>query len=279
MRRGFAIAISAALLLGGCTKDQPGAADPRPVAQSPQRVISLDLCADQYVLRFVPEDHIAGVSPDAAKNFSYMRDRAQGVPVVRSTAEDVLAARPDLIVRAYGGGPNAMAFFSRAGIPVVDLGWANGFDEIADNTRRIAKALGAKDEGERVADEMMKRLRNGATGDGRTVLYMTPGGVTTGPGSLIHQAIEAAGYTNFQTRPGWNPIPLERLAKTQPDVVAASFFDAFGTHPARWSAMRHPIAQRQLKERPVVRLDGAWTACGGWYNVDAVEALAAGQAR
>ncbi|MGV6819060.1 MAG: ABC transporter substrate-binding protein [Parvularcula sp.] len=277
MRWSVAIAISAALLLGGCSRDRPEAAASRPMAQAPHHVVSLDLCADQYVLRFVPRDRIAGVSPDAAKKFSYMRDRAVGVPIIRPTAEDVLAARPDLIVRAYGGGPNAAAFFSRAGIPVVDLGWANSFGDIATNTRRIAEELGAKREGEKVAADMERRLQTAAEGNDRTVLYMTPGGVTTGPGSLIHQAIEAAGYRNFQTRPGWNPIPLERLARVQPDIVAASFFEEFGTHPARWSAMRHPIAQRQLKERPVVRLDGAWTACGGWFNVYAVEALAEGK--
>lgn len=105
---------------------------------------------------------------------------------------------------------------------------------------------------------------------------MTPAGVTSGPGTLIHEMLLAAGLHNFETRPGWHPLPLERLAYEQPDIVAAAFFDERTDHPALWSAMKHPVARRQISDLPTVNLQGAWTSCGGWFLVDAIEALAAG---
>jgi len=113
------------------------------------------------------------------------------------------------------------------------------------------------------------------SGETRTALYMTPTGATSGPGTQIHEMLLAAGLDNFEQRPGWRMIPLERLAYEQPDVVAAAFFDGTGDHLAMWSPMRHPLARRQMLDRPTVRLQGAWTSCGGWFLLDAIEALAA----
>ena len=115
---------SAIILLGGCNYTDP---DPISVVASDnraQRIVSLDYCADQYVLKLADREQILAISPDAVKDFSYMQDAAVGVPTVRPVAEDVLILKPDLIVRTYGGGPNAAAFFKRAGVPVLQVGWA-----------------------------------------------------------------------------------------------------------------------------------------------------------
>lgn len=241
----------------------------------PQRIVSLDYCADQYVLKFAQRDQILALSPDATAPESYMRASAIGLPTTRASAENILLLKPDLIVRAHGGGPKAAAFFERAGIPVVQVGWAGDLDGVKQVARDMAAALGVPEQGEAVAADMDRRLA--AISDvsiPRTILYMTPSGVTAGPGNLVHDMLIAAGYQNFETRPGWHELPLERLAFEQPDMVAAAFFDVQTNHVDTWSAMRHPIARAQLTDRDSVMLSGALTACGGWFITDAIEALA-----
>lgn len=246
------------------------------LAEPPGKVVSLDYCADQFVLKLLPRDQILAVSPDAHRDFSYMRDAVDGLRQVRPVAEDVLALQPDLIVRSYGGGPRAVTFFERAGVPVLQVPFSNNLDDIRATTLMLADSLGVIDRGREVVAEMDRRLA--AIDDDqapRSTLYMTPNGATSGTNTLIHEMLLAANLENFEQRPGWHSIPLERLAFAQPELVAGAFFKEDMSHPAMWSAMRHPVAQRQVSERPTVMLQGAWTSCGGWFLVEAIEALAA----
>jgi len=261
------------LALGVCALASACAPTPKPVkTYTPMRVISLDYCSDQYVLQFVPSDRIVGVSPDAGKDFSYMRDAAEGIRRVPSKAEDVLALQPDLIVRSYGGGANAASYFEAAGVPVLQVGWASDLDGVEQVILDMADGLGAGGEGREIVADMQARITalRGAN-SGKRALYMTPGGVTSGAGSLVHEMMVAAGRTNYQTEAGWHDLPLERLVEDHPDLVA---FAAFDTHVTPWSAARHPIAQVQTRDLPVARLEGAWTSCGGWWLVDAIEVMA-----
>jgi iron complex transport system substrate-binding protein len=242
---------------------------------SPQRVVSLDYCADQFVLKLLPRSRILAVSPDADKHFSYMRDSADGIEKVRPLAEDVLTLEPDLIVRSYGGGPNAARFFEQAGIEVLQIPYANDLDGIRSVVQFLAEGLGVPHQGAELVAEMNRRLeRIVESGENESALYMTPTGATSGSGTLVHEMLQAAGFDNFERQIGWRSIPLERLAYEQPDIVAAAFFIAGSVNPSHWSPMRHPIAKKQMHDQPTVMLQGAWTSCSGWYLLDAIEALA-----
>jgi len=240
-----------------------------------QRVVSLDYCADQFVLKLLPRTRILAVSPDAEKHFSYMRHSADGIQKVRPVAEDVLTIEPDLVVRSYGGGPNATRFFEHAGIHVLQIPYASNLAGIRTTVQFLADRLGVAEKGAELVAEIDRRLQDlGALSSDRSALYMTPTGVTSGPGTLVHEMLAAAGLENFEREAGWRSIPLERLAYEQPDVVAAAFFSADGINPSLWSPMRHPVAMEQMRDQPTVTLQGAWTSCSGWYLLDAIEALA-----
>lgn len=249
------------------------------------RIVSLDFCADNYVLKLADRDQILAVSPDAEKDFTYMRAAAAGLPSVRPVAEDILILKPDLIVRSYGGGPSAAAFFERAGIPVLQVGWASTIDgedmgSIAALIQHMADGLGQSERGHALVNEFQDGLAAVRPREtDQSALYMTPAGVTTGSGSLMHEALKAAGLENFQDVPGWRVLPLERLVYEQPDLVAASFFENRAVTRNAWSATNHPVAQRQLEQSDVVFMQGAWTACGGWFILEAIEALAGGAAQ
>lgn len=244
--------------------------------QGPQRIVSLDYCADQYVLRFAERDSILALSPDADREFSFLRDEAEGLPQVRARSADILALEPDIVVRSYGGGANVAHFLERAGVEVVQLGYPQTLAEVRAEVLRIGNELGQPETAVAVAEEMDRRLAAIAalSPSQRQVLYMAARGVTTGEGSLVHELITAAGLINYQDRPGWNPIPLERLAYERPDLVAAAYFGHTTEPVDSWSAARHPIAQAQLRELPVVPIEGSWTSCGAWFQLEVVEALA-----
>ncbi|MCC6788878.1 MAG: ABC transporter substrate-binding protein, partial [Hyphomonadaceae bacterium] len=45
----------------------------------PRRIVSLDYCADQFVLALADREQVAALSVGARRDDSYFRDRAQGM--------------------------------------------------------------------------------------------------------------------------------------------------------------------------------------------------------
>ena len=103
---------------------------------------------------------------------------------------------------------------------------------------------------------------------------MSAAGSTTGPGSLVHEMLIAAGLENFEDQPGWRSIPLEKLAYKSPSMVATAFFDEGTNHRNSWSASRHPVARSLRISASHVELEGALTACGAGFSASAAETLA-----
>tara|TARA_B100000678_G_scaffold54035_1_gene43275 strand:- start:3967 stop:4815 length:849 start_codon:yes stop_codon:yes gene_type:complete len=263
------------IALTGCSA--PDSQNPSISEESaaPQRIVSLDYCADQYVLAFADRENILALSTEATDDFSFMSDQAEGIPQVLPRTEDVLALKPDLIVRSFGGGPRASELFRRAGIEVVQIGWGNDLKGIRQVTLDVAMAMSAEERGKELIADFDARLAGlKPHNNDKTALYMTPGGVTSGPGSVIGDMFSAAGFENYETTPGWRDLPLERFLTETPDVVAAAFYESIHKTPGNWSASRHPVALKQLDNADVIPLNGAWTACGGWYLIEAIEALA-----
>lgn len=260
-----------ALLLSACAAEKRG--------NAPRRIVSLDYCADQYVMQFAPKEAVAALSPDAAKDFSYLRAQAAGVATVRPRVEDVLALRPTMVVRSFGGDAGIDAALAGAGVEVVQLGYPQNLSDVRAELLRVGGALGAAEEASAMAQNFDHRLAAlppapKLTAPKPTALYMTPGGVTTGGGSLIDTMMAHAGLSNFEGSAGWSALPLERLASERPDIIVAAFYGEAGADSDQWSAARHPIAAAQLRGRPVAHLSGASVSCGAWYVLDAAETMA-----
>lgn len=246
--------------------------EPTPPATA-TRIISLDFCADQYLLALADRKDIAGLSVDATKSFSYLREEAKGLPQIRPRAEDILLQKPDAVIRTYGGGPRIAAFLERAGIRVIQINYANDLAGVRDNIIGTAAALGQPERGQNLAQQMDRRL--GAIGprNEKPILYLTSKGAVAGQNTIIDELIIAAGLTNFERKQGWGEISLEALAYEQPSLVAAGFFDGNDAKADQWSPAHHPVAKRALKNAEIISIPGALTACGGWFAVDAVEAM------
>lgn len=271
--RGFSAGAFALLLMLNCVAAVAVHAEDLPLV--PQRIVSLDYCADQFVLGLVERERIVALSTDSMEPFSYLREQARGLPQVRAVTEDVLLLRPDLVVTSYGGSPGMDRLLSRAGVAVLRVGWIEDLAGVRDNLQAMGAGLGNTGAAQILLDDFDRRLTalaERAPGSQPRAFYVTPGGVTGGPGTLIDELLAAAGLTNFNSRPGWQALPLERLAYERPDVVVTASF-VQDQHP--WSAARHPLLVERMKDLPTVSLPGAWTACGAWFLIDAIEALAA----
>lgn len=245
-----------------------------PAAAAPT-VMSLDSCADQFVLALSPREAIVGLSARADDADSYMRAAARGLPVRRASAEAVLATRPDVVVRYWGGDARLEDALRRRGVRVARIEDAADFDGVRRNVRTVAAALDRRERGEALIADMDARLARarGAWG-GRKALYMTPSGFTTGPGSLVDAMMRAAGLANLAGGVTWKPVPLERLVREPPAAFVLGFFDRFAVAMNRWGPGRHQALRKRIEGRAIAALDGAILGCPAWFAAEGAEALA-----
>lgn len=249
---------------------------PRPAAAGPSpRVMSLDQCADQYVLALSPRAAIVGLSPRARAGDSLLAPLATGLPIRRADSESALASRPRVVVRYWGGDPPLLRTLTRRGVRVVTIDDATDFSGVRRDVRRVAAALGEVHRGERLIRRMNAQLAasRGAWG-GRGALYLTSGGATAGSGTLIDAMLAAAGLRNLASGPGFRAVSLERLVSNPPAAVVEGFFDAPSQARVHWGPGRHGALRRVTSGRALVSLPGSLLGCPAWFAADAVRLIA-----
>lgn len=269
MRLTIAIAV---VLASGCTH--------APASMQRDGVVSVDYCADQMVLGLLPRAKIKAVSVEAASDQSFAGPRAAGIARVRPQLESILALRPAVVVRSYGGAPQLDRQLARLGIRVVQLGYAGTLADGRAEVERIGSELDADAKAKQLLARFDRQLANRPPElSGAKALYITPGDVTTGPGSFVADVMAAAGFQPYRTKAGWGSLPLEDMVRRPPDVVFRAFFDSQRYQQDFWAASRHPVAVRAAQQAVDIEVPGAWLACGNWLAGDAVAKLRAAPVR
>ena len=225
------------------------------------RVVSLDYCADQFVLGLADRAQILAVSHGADKPHSYLRGNAKGIRQIRSSTEDVIGLRPDLVVNHWGADQRALAMYRRFGIDVHQIGWGSSIQDARDETLRAAEALGQRERGERIVRQMPET----ASSAGKTALYVTPGGLTSGDATLVGAVIREAGLENAAGSGSWQALPFEALILAPPQLAVTAFFDFDTDQQDQWSISRHPLMKRVLEGSETVALNEARIICPAWF--------------
>ncbi|MEI9904942.1 MAG: hypothetical protein WDN06_13975 [Asticcacaulis sp.] len=105
-------------------------------------IVSLDECADQYVLGLMPRAQVLALSNHANLPDSNFRDRAKGLPRVRPSLEAVLALHPDMVIRTWGGDAKLIQALQRYGIRVIGINDVNNYAQARDELFRVGHELG-----------------------------------------------------------------------------------------------------------------------------------------
>ena len=241
----------------------------------PRRIVSLDYCADQFVLALADREQIAALSRGSQRDDSYFRERARGIRQTRGTLEEVLALRPDLVIRNWGGPWDAEQVYRRFNVQVLQVGGTPSFREARANLIAAAQTLGHPERGEALARDLDTRLVHlASSGDNAPVMYLSGGGAIAGRGTMMDAVITAAGGRNVRSEESWAVPPLEELVQTPPALIALGFFGSSRDRVNAWSPSQHPALQRALSRTRTVALPPATIACEAWYAVDAAEIIA-----
>ena len=234
---------------------------------------SMDYCADQYILALADRDQIASLSADATSVYSFFAPRAAGIPSSRGTAEEILANKPDMVVRQWKGTAAVDALFERADIHAVTVPFANAPDAALDSLIVFGDQIGRGERARAFAAERRatRQMLETMPASGQKALYVTPSGYTAGSGTSVDAIIKSAGFgtmaDDYDLR-GWHPLPMESIAGAKPDVIITSFFEL--PRPAsRWSLAQSPLINQLLADLPVIDLPASYLSCNGLFDIDA----------
>ena len=237
-----ALAFGLALVAGPLGAQTP----PQGVAPegSPLRVVSMNLCTDQFALMLAAPDQLVSVSYISADPVtSPLADQAAHYPLNHGSAEEIYLMRPDLVLADPWTDPAALSMLRRLGIRVEQVEAVRQLADIPDRLSRFGQLLGREAEATALIRQFESDLATlSAPPDGpRAILYF-PNGYSLGEGTLSHEILTRAGFRNIAAEiapSDTGQIALELLVMATPDLIirdrpypGASRAEELMNHPA-----------------------------------------------
>jgi len=250
-RRGGALLL--ALLLAAYAPAAP--APPKDPAHP--TIVSLNPCLDAILVEIAPPDQVLALSHysrDLASS-SIPAETAARYSVTGGTAEEVIAAQPDLVLASIFLPQPTHAALEQAGLRVETFGSPTSIAESADQVRKVAALAGRADEGEALA----ARIAAAPPPPGPPVdaLLWQPGEIVAGEQTLVAELLREAGFSSDAARRGLKQadrVSLEAVLAAPPGVLLVAG-DAAG--------QRHPLVQDTYKSMVVAPFDPSLIYCGG----------------
>ncbi|CAN5454636.1 ABC transporter substrate-binding protein [soil metagenome] len=239
----------------------------------PQRIVSLNLCADQYLLALADPGQIAGLTHNAADPaMSAAAASAKRAHIMGQSAEEILAIDPDLIVGIPARRSGIMAALAGHNYPVVDLKPAKSYDDIVAQIRQVAAAIGQVARGETLIAGMNAELASLPRASGKPVAaYYQRRGFMTGTGTLVDEMMTRVGLINLAVKldkPVLAQLSLEEMLAAHPDyLIVESATDRITDQGTEM--LHHPILDGIAR----LHIPQAWTVCGGPAYVRAARSL------
>ena len=250
-----------------------------------QRIASLNLCTDLLLLELVERERIASLTYWAADpELSYLADRAVGLPLNQSLAEQIVPQRPDLVLAGQFSDVRVIALLERLGYPVAVMDVPLTLAGMREHILAFGELVAEPEAARRMADALdhqlgglssRARALESAEGSAPLAVVYGPQGVSPGTGTLMNDLLALAGYRNLAAEVGivsYGTLPLEQLVRAQPTLLIVDDLSTNADSIAH-HALRHPVLAGMFTPEQILELPPSLTACVGPGAVDVVERL------
>ena len=247
------------------------------MADTPQRVVSINLCTDQLSMLLAAEGQLHSVSHIALDpRVSAMVDEAKAYEVNHGLAEEIYLMRPDLVVAGAWSDRATVDLLRQLDIPVAIFKPANSLDEVRERIRQMGRVLHRQDTAQAMIENFDARLATleaGARPNPSAVVYYA-NGYTAGDNTLAGEILRVAGFDNAVGTGGYamgRKLPLEILAMTDPDIVITA--RAYPGASRAEAILEHPVVKTlRHTHTNATMTDHDWV-CGTPHVLRAIEHL------
>lgn len=253
------------LLLAGCSQG--------PVIP-PGKIVSNNPCIDAVLAEIADPASIGAVSRYShdAESGSAPTGWARRFPAVGSDAEELILARPRLVLSGNYASSATDKALKAAGIPVKGFGVPVSLAESRDQIAAIAADIGREAEGRALVARIDEATR--PTRDGRTAIIWTSGGFVAGRGTVQDEMLARAGFRNASAAYGlkqWDILPLETLVRRPPDLIFTPV--AAPGDDGRALELRHRVLKHLAGRTRIVPFPDKFLNCTGPSVIDAMKIL------
>lgn len=232
------------------------------------RVASLNLCTDEYLLLLGRPEQIVSVSylaQDAHESPLWREARAYKAN--RGSIEDVLTARPTLVLTMGNGGRATALLAKRIHLQVIDIPNPTDLAGVARNISSIGLALGEPAKA-RVWIARLNALRRSAPKQASDAIWISGGGWSLGAQSMGAKWLRLAGFQQRAVQGG--RATLETLLVAPPHVlIRSNYRSGQMSGGERW--LDNPIVRHSGARQ--LSTDGRPWTCLGPLMIPEIERL------
>ena len=250
-------------------------------AGTPKRIVSLNLCTDELVLRLADRSNIASITWLSKDKISAnVVDLAADLPVNHGLAEEIIPLDPDLVVAGTFTARTAVAMLKATRFPVTEFGVAHNIADVRLGIRKMAALVGEPARGEALVASFDGRLAEiGTPAPGRrpTALVFNANGFTVGAGTLVDDIMTRAGLDNVAAHMklgNYSQLPLEVAVRSDVDVLIISA-RRDGPPSLATALLDHPVLSKLGPKTHIVVLPTNLWSCGGPEVAEAIARLRA----
>lgn len=235
-------------------------------ARVPQRIASLNLCTDQLLLALVPVQRIVSITQlSRTEGDPTLLAQARTLPTNQGSAEEVLAAHPDLVLAGRYTTATTRALLRKVGVPMIEVDAVNDWEGIRRVTRQVAAAVGAAARAEQLLVQMDAELALLAQRRPATVVraigWSGAGDDVPGADTMFHSIVTAAGAVNLAARDqGRSTFDLEQVLRARPQVLLRGA--TYGSKPALRNDIAAHRVLRALPQLQIIEYPEAVFGCG-----------------
>jgi iron complex transport system substrate-binding protein len=272
------------LCISALTATRANAAE-TPQAQDLPRIVSLNMCADPYLMAFADAGQISALSSlSQIETLSPFHQAARAYSVTDGGIEDILARQPDVVIVSPYSSPMKQALLTANGIRIVTLAASQNFAAAGEEILALGRAIGRGAEAAaywHALQEAYQRAQRPARG--LRILALQRRGLSAAPGHVLGEIITSAG--GQLSAPSHAPaqalvaigleqaiaMPADALLVAAPIGMPRDRGDEYLSHPAL--AAKFPESQRLYLPANLTHCTGAATPLAIEHLAKALEGL------
>lgn len=218
-----------------------------------KRIVSLDLCTDWMLIKYASPSQVLAYSPRLYRfRSAWVPD---GLPTHDGTLEHILSLVPDLVIT---GEYNALTLRQR----LKQLGYNVQIMPLPTDLQTIQSYQSLFDSVVKGQNTSNRAPPRAYAAKHKSLLLLGANGIGTGRGTLEHDVIHYAGWSNYVQQQGYVNLNLEQLVSNPPDAV---LWSAPKSQSLANLFAQHPVLKRLVDQSGWLQSDyWRWQCPGPW---------------